>query len=86
MIFWVVFFKEYHKKFKDNRKEFCDIFPKSTLIYVSGKISQKYVIMLEFELNRPYKSQEVAEILNVTYDSFRHSRKRYEEKLSNGYE
>lgn len=50
------------------------------------KYHKKYVIMLEFELNRPYKSQEVAEILNVTYDSFRHSRKRYEEKLSNGYE
>lgn len=42
--------------------------------------------MLEFELNRPYKTVEVAEVMGVTYDTFRHSRKQYEERLSTGYE
>lgn len=41
--------------------------------------------MIEFELEKPYKTQEVAEIMGVTYDTFRHSRKKYEERLSSGY-
>ena len=41
--------------------------------------------MIEFELEKQYKTQEVAAILGVTYDTFRHSRKKYEEKLSVGY-
>jgi hypothetical protein len=41
--------------------------------------------MIEFELEKQYKTQEVAAILGVTYDTFRHSRKKYEEKLSAGY-
>ena len=41
--------------------------------------------MLEFELEKPYKTQEVAEIMHVSYDTFRHSRKKYEARLSAGY-
>lgn len=54
------------------------------------KEGQKYhktnsFYMIEFELNKPYSSKEVAAILDVTYDSFRHSRERYEKKFDEGY-
>lgn len=42
--------------------------------------------MIEFELEKPYSTQEVASILGVSYGTFRNSRKSYEEKLSKGYE
>lgn len=66
---------------------FCDIFPESYIISVLAKTTQKFSKsnMIEFELEKQYKTQEVAAILGVTYDTFRHSRKKYEEKLSAGY-
>ncbi len=42
--------------------------------------------MIEFELEKPYSTQEIASILGVSYGTFRNSRKNYEEKLSKGYE
>ena len=42
--------------------------------------------MIEFELEKPYSTQEVAEIIGVSYGTFRNNRKDYEEKISKGYE
>lgn len=41
--------------------------------------------MIEFELEKPYSTQEVASVLGISYGTFRNSRKSYEEKLSKGY-
>ena len=41
--------------------------------------------MIEFELNKPYSSKEVAEILGVTYGTFRNHKEDYEVRLSKGY-
>lgn len=42
--------------------------------------------MVEIELEKPYTSKEVAELLGVSYGTFRNSKQKYEEKLSEGYE
>ena len=42
--------------------------------------------MVEFELEKPYSTKEVAEMMNVAYGTFRNNRSKYEEKLSKGYE
>ena len=42
--------------------------------------------MIEFELEKPYSTKEVAEIFGVSYGSFRNDRKAYEMKLSKGYD
>ena len=42
--------------------------------------------MVEFELEKPYSTKEVAEMMNVSYVTFRNNRSKYEEKLSKGYE
>lgn len=42
--------------------------------------------MIEFELEKKYTTQEVADILGISYGTFRNSRKKYEDKLSEGYD
>lgn len=41
--------------------------------------------MIEFELNKPYSSKEVAGVLGVTYGTFRNHKEDYEARLSKGY-
>lgn len=42
--------------------------------------------MVEFELEKPYSTQEVANLMGVSYGTFRNNRKDYEDKISKGYE
>ena len=42
--------------------------------------------MIEFELEKKYTTQEVADKLGISYGTFRNSRKKYEDKLSEGYD
>ncbi len=42
--------------------------------------------MIEFELEKPYSTKEVAEILGVSYGTFRNDRKAYEAKLTKAYD
>ena len=42
--------------------------------------------MIEFELEKPYSTKEVAEILGVSYGTFRNDRKAYEAKLIKAYD
>jgi len=60
-------------------------------LLIRGSFWQKYhktlifYMMIEFELNRPYSTKEVAAVIGITYDSFRHAKERYEKKFNEGY-
>ena len=40
---------------------------------------------MEIELNRAYSTKEVAELLGVSYGTFRNNKEKYEERLAKAY-